>query len=84
MCNFSQLKAFYVDLIVPLESNIEKDTKVVQVRYSPFTFTLLVNIVVSLVGFVHFRKGKVTTVRGCQPKQPENGKVHSDINAKFD
>lgn len=26
-----QLKAFYVDLIVPLESNIEKDTKVVQV-----------------------------------------------------
>lgn len=28
---FLQLKAFYVDLIVPLESNIEKDTKVVQV-----------------------------------------------------
>ena len=26
-----QLKAFYVDLLVPLESNIEKDTKVVQV-----------------------------------------------------
>lgn len=32
-----QLKAFYVDLIVPLESNIEKDTKVVQVR-SVFRF----------------------------------------------
>ena len=36
-----QLKAFYVDLIVPLESNIEKDTKVVQVRciyFASFTF----------------------------------------------
>lgn len=41
-----QLKAFYVDLIVPLESNIEKDTKVVQV--SPFS----ANIAVSLVGFI--------------------------------
>lgn len=27
----SQLKAFYVDLLVPLETNLEKDTKVVQV-----------------------------------------------------
>ena len=27
-----QLKAFYVDLLVPLETNLEKDTKVVQVR----------------------------------------------------
>lgn len=26
-----QLKAFYVDLLVPLETNLEKDTKVVQV-----------------------------------------------------
>lgn len=30
-----QLKAFYVDLLVPLETNLEKDTKVVQVSKSP-------------------------------------------------
>nr|CAH0106197.1 unnamed protein product [Daphnia galeata] len=30
------LKAFYVDLIVPLESNIEKDTKVVQADHKKF------------------------------------------------
>lgn len=32
-CHFrnQQLKAFYVDLLVPLETNLEKDTKVVQV-----------------------------------------------------
>jgi hypothetical protein len=29
-----QLKAFYVDLLVPLETNLEKDTKVVQVSKS--------------------------------------------------
>lgn len=29
---WKQLKAFYVDLLVPLETNLEKDTKVVQVR----------------------------------------------------
>lgn len=29
-----QLKAFYVDLLVPLETNLEKDTKVVQVSCS--------------------------------------------------
>ena len=29
--NVFQLKAFYVDLLVPLETNLEKDTKVVQV-----------------------------------------------------
>jgi hypothetical protein len=28
----SQLKAFYVDLIVPLENNLEKDVKIVQVH----------------------------------------------------
>ncbi|EEB14775.1 insulin receptor tyrosine kinase substrate, putative [Pediculus humanus corporis] len=27
------LKAFYVDLLVPLETNLEKDTKVVQIFY---------------------------------------------------
>lgn len=35
ICNcdfFFQLKAFYVDMLVPLETNLEKDTKVVQVR----------------------------------------------------
>lgn len=30
-CFCLQLKAFYVDLLVPLETNLEKDTKVVQV-----------------------------------------------------
>jgi len=28
-----QLKAFYVDLIVPLETNLEKDIKIVQVKF---------------------------------------------------
>lgn len=28
---YLQLKAFYVDLLVPLETNLEKDTRVVQV-----------------------------------------------------
>ena len=32
-----QLKAFYVDLLVPLETNLEKDTKVVQVRLKTFS-----------------------------------------------
>lgn len=31
VCFTFQLKAFYVDLLVPLETNLEKDTKVVQV-----------------------------------------------------
>ncbi|KAL6267238.1 hypothetical protein P5V15_000313 [Pogonomyrmex californicus] len=31
----SELKAFYVDLLVPLETNLEKDTKVVQVSKPP-------------------------------------------------
>ena len=34
-----QLKAFYVDLLVPLETNLEKDTKVVQVC------TLLIQVI---------------------------------------
>lgn len=33
-----QLKAFYVDLLVPLETNLEKDTKVVQVMNIYTTF----------------------------------------------
>lgn len=32
-CARVQLKAFYVDLLVPLETNLEKDTKVVQVKW---------------------------------------------------
>lgn len=32
----SQLKAFYVDLLVPLETNLEKDTKVVQFEQKKF------------------------------------------------
>lgn len=31
-----QLKAFYVDLLVPLETNLEKDTKVVQFEQKKF------------------------------------------------
>lgn len=31
-----QLKAFYVDLLVPLETNLEKDTKVVQSEQKKF------------------------------------------------
>lgn len=31
-----QLKAFYVDLLVPLETNLEKDTKVVQHEQKKF------------------------------------------------
>lgn len=34
--NHSQLKAFYVDLLVPLETNLEKDTKVVQFEQKKF------------------------------------------------
>lgn len=30
---YLQLKAFYVDLLVPLETNLERDTKVVQVKF---------------------------------------------------
>lgn len=54
-----QLKAFYVDLIVPLESNIEKDTKVVQVYSS---FILHLNCVRSLKEIV--RSMKVATIQG--------------------
>lgn len=32
----AQLKAFYVDLLVPLETNLEKDTKVVQFEQKKF------------------------------------------------
>lgn len=32
---YFQLKAFYVDLLVPLETNLERDTKVVQVSNAP-------------------------------------------------
>ena len=35
-----QLKAFYVDLLVPLETNIDKDTKVVAVSISDENFLL--------------------------------------------
>lgn len=38
-----QLKAFYVDLLVPLETNLEKDTKVVQVCTSNIQLKLLTN-----------------------------------------
>lgn len=31
-----QLKAFYVDFILPLENNIEKDTKVIQIEQKKF------------------------------------------------
>lgn len=31
-----QLKAFYVDLLVPLETNLEKDTKVIQFEQKKF------------------------------------------------
>lgn len=31
-----QLKAFYVDFILPLENNLEKDTKVVQLEQKKF------------------------------------------------
>lgn len=31
-----KLKAFYVDLLVPLETNLEKDTKVVQFEQKKF------------------------------------------------
>lgn len=31
-----QLKAFYVDMLVPLETNLEKDTKVVQSEQKKF------------------------------------------------
>lgn len=34
--SFTQLKAFYVDLLVPLETNLEKDTKVVQHEQKKF------------------------------------------------
>lgn len=34
--SLSQLKAFYVDFIVPLENNLEKDTKVVQHEQKKF------------------------------------------------
>lgn len=33
---YVQLKAFYVDLLVPLETNLEKDTKVVQYEQKKF------------------------------------------------
>jgi hypothetical protein len=36
-----QLKAFYVDLLVPLETNLEKDTKVIQVIKRTFLKTIL-------------------------------------------
>lgn len=35
-CLAPQLKAFYVDLLVPLETNLEKDTKVVQHEQKKF------------------------------------------------
>lgn len=36
-CSFHfQLKAFYVDLLVPLETNLEKDTKVIQFEQKKF------------------------------------------------
>lgn len=34
--SFLQLKAFYVDFILPIENNIEKDTKVVQLEQKKF------------------------------------------------
>lgn len=36
ICFALQLKAFYVDLLVPLETNLEKDTKVVQHEQKKF------------------------------------------------
>lgn len=38
---FFQLKAFYVDLLVPLETNLEKDTKVVQVGVTQIGLQIL-------------------------------------------
>lgn len=36
LSTLTQLKAFYVDLLVPLETNLEKDTKVVQFEQKKF------------------------------------------------
>jgi hypothetical protein len=33
----SQIKAFYVDFILPLENNLEKDTKVISLEQKKFT-----------------------------------------------
>jgi hypothetical protein len=34
---YPQLKAFYVDFILPLEQNLEKDTKVISLEQKKFT-----------------------------------------------
>lgn len=64
-----QLKAFYVDLLVPLETNLEKDTKVVQVkqikRNSLFAFFIFVlgNLIVNCL-FMHLPRIR------CRPFDP--------------
>lgn len=73
-----QLKAFYVDLIVPLESNIEKDTKVVQVRYIFWFIYIHERTELSYSGLLFINIQPKLVARSLYPYNRPNGRRERD------